>query len=88
MILISNDFCHKRKMYNFAPHNVLLAIAKNIAVLLMTDLCSGVTFILIYSQVFCNQHNRKKQLFYFVIIFHSFIVFFSLGEQKRLLSQT
>ncbi len=36
MILISNDFWHKRKMYNFDPYDVLLAIATNIAVLLMT----------------------------------------------------
>ncbi len=36
MILISNDFWHKRKMYNFDPYNVLLAIATNIPVLLMT----------------------------------------------------
>ncbi len=36
MILISNDFCHKIKMYNFDSYNVLLAIATNIPVLLMT----------------------------------------------------
>ncbi len=30
MILISNDFCHKIKMYNFDSYNVLLAIATNI----------------------------------------------------------
>ncbi len=36
MILISNDFWHIIKMYNFAPYNVLLAIVTNIAVLLMT----------------------------------------------------
>ncbi len=36
MILISNDFWHKIKMYNFEPYNVLLSIATNIAVLLMT----------------------------------------------------
>ncbi len=36
MIVISNDFWHKIKMYNFDPYNVLLAIATNIAVLLMT----------------------------------------------------
>ncbi len=36
MILISNDFWHKIKIYNFDPYNVLLAIATNIAVLLMT----------------------------------------------------
>ncbi len=26
----TNDFWHKRKMYNFNPYNVLLAIATNI----------------------------------------------------------
>ncbi len=31
-----NDFWHKRKIYHFDPYNVLLAIATNIAVLLMT----------------------------------------------------
>ncbi len=36
MILISNDFCHKRKMYNFDRYDALLAISTNIAVLLMT----------------------------------------------------
>ncbi len=36
MIIISNDFCHKIKIYNFEPYNVLLSIATNIAVLLMT----------------------------------------------------
>ncbi len=36
MILISNDFWHKIKIDNFGPYNVLLAIATNIAVLLMT----------------------------------------------------
>ncbi len=36
MILISNDFWHKIKMYNFDPYDVLLVIATNIAVLLMT----------------------------------------------------
>ncbi len=30
------DFWYKGKMYNFDPYNVLLAIATNIAVLLMT----------------------------------------------------
>ncbi len=37
MILISNDFCHTIKIYNFDPYNALLVIATNIAVLLMTD---------------------------------------------------
>ncbi len=35
-IYLLSDFCHKIKMYNFEPYNVLLAIATNIAVLLMT----------------------------------------------------
>ncbi len=34
--LYSNDFWLKRKIYNFDPHNVLLAIATNIPVQLMT----------------------------------------------------
>ncbi len=37
MILISNDFWLIIKMYNFESYNVLLSIATNIAVLLMTD---------------------------------------------------
>ncbi len=36
MILISNDFWYKIKMYNFDPYNVLLVISTDIAVLLMT----------------------------------------------------
>ncbi len=36
MILISNDFCHKIKIYNFDSYDVLLVIATNISVLLMT----------------------------------------------------
>ncbi len=36
MILISNDFWHEIKMYNFEPYNVLLSISTNIPVLLMT----------------------------------------------------
>ncbi len=32
----ANDFWHKRKMYNFNPYNVLLAIATNILQRLMT----------------------------------------------------
>ncbi len=31
-----NDFWHKRKIYNFDPHNLLLAIATNIPMQLMT----------------------------------------------------
>ncbi len=37
MILISNDFWHNSKIYNFEPYNLLLSISTNIAVLLMTD---------------------------------------------------
>ncbi len=32
----SNDFWHKRKIDHFEPYNVLLAIATNIPVLIMT----------------------------------------------------
>ncbi len=44
MILISNDFGHKRKIYNFDPYNVLLSISTNILMLLMTDYGSRVTY--------------------------------------------
>ncbi len=37
LILISNDFWHNSKIYNFEPYNLLLSISTNIAVLLMTD---------------------------------------------------
>ncbi len=31
-----NDFCHKRKMYNFDPYNIFLSIATNISQRLKT----------------------------------------------------
>ncbi len=40
-------FCHKRKMYNFDPYSVLLSIATNIAVLLMTVLQGHVLLLLL-----------------------------------------
>ncbi len=46
MILISNDFWHKIKMYNFDSYSVLLAIATNIPVLF---LCCRVT---------CRRHSH------------------------------
>jgi len=49
-------FCHKIKMYNFDPYSVLLNIAKNIAVLLMTaSVLQGhiCIYIVLYS-VFCT----------------------------------
>ncbi len=39
MILISNDFWLIIQMYNFDSYNVVLSIATNIPVLLMTDMC-------------------------------------------------
>ncbi len=50
MILISNDFCHKIKMYNFDSYSVLLSIDTNIAVLLMAVL-QGHSIVIL---------NRKK----------------------------
>ncbi len=49
MILISNDFWHKRKIDNFDSYNVFLSIATNIHVLLMTDfVLQGHVFNYIY----------------------------------------
>jgi len=43
MILISNDYWHERKMYNFEPYNVLLVIAAYDGTLLLwRDDCVGV----------------------------------------------
>ncbi len=39
----ANDFWHKRKMYNFNPYNVLLAIATNIPQRLNTGFVVQVT---------------------------------------------
>ncbi len=40
-----NDFWHKRKIYNFDPYNVFLAIATNKPQRLKTVLCSRVTYL-------------------------------------------
>ncbi len=54
MILISNDFWHKRKMYNFYTFNVLLAISTNIPALLF--LCPRVTYFKISQCKFLSVH--------------------------------
>ncbi len=48
LYLIFNDFWYKRKMYNFGPNNVLLAIATNIPVVLKTGF------------VLQNKHSSKS----------------------------
>ncbi len=50
-LIYPNDFWHKRKIDNFDPYNVLLAIAKNIPVPLMTG--------------FVVQGHKCNQLHYF-----------------------
>ncbi len=56
----SNDFWHKRKMYNFDPYNVLLAIATNIPVLLMTAfVLLGHIFIYIPIYIFSVKYLLK-----------------------------
>ncbi len=58
MILISNDFWHKIKMYNFNPNNVLLSISTNIAVLLMTaSVLQGHFYLL------CTHRRQIKAVF-------------------------
>ncbi len=47
-----NDFWHKRKIYNFDPYNVFLAIATTIPVLLMTGFVfQGHTFCIFWLQM-------------------------------------
>ncbi len=69
MILISNDFCHKRKIDNFEPYNVLLAIATNIAVLLMTASVTfyNLTFLLI-QWIYCILKRKMDSLHFGKII--------------------
>ncbi len=56
MILISNDFLHKRKINNFEPYDVLLSIATNIPVLIL-QICFVLQghnkYIYIYIGHFC-----------------------------------
>ncbi len=54
MILISNDFWRKIKLYNFYPYNALLSIATNIPVLLMT------AFVL-QGHLFINLNTSTKR---------------------------
>ncbi len=58
MILISNDFWHTIKINNFDPYNVLLAIATNIPVLLMTSLCSRDMDIYFLCKM--PEHHRRQ----------------------------
>ncbi len=47
LYLISYVFWHKRKIYNFDPYNVFLAIATNMPVLFMTGFVGSHTHICI-----------------------------------------
>ncbi len=59
MILISNDFWHKRKINNFDPYNVLLSIATNIHVLRMTaSVLQGHKYEALYS---LHQARKDKR---------------------------
>ncbi len=61
MILISNDFWHNRKYDNFDSYNVLLDIATNIPVLLMT------AFVLrdhIYIYIYTEYAYKQSQLLF------------------------
>ncbi len=55
MILISNDFWHKRKMYNFDPYNVFLAKYSCAA---YDCACAPGTQILMF-----NKHIKPEQRF-------------------------
>ncbi len=66
----------KRKMYNFDPYNVLLAIATNIPVLLMTAfVLQGHTYIYMCYQTINRIQNKR---FYFCIFLYMFYTTFFL----------
>ncbi len=50
-------FLHSIKMYNFEPYNVLLAIATNIPVLLMTAFVTH-----LYNSAVSMMHITREQL--------------------------
>ncbi len=77
----ANDFWHKRKMYNFNPYNVLLAIATNILQRLKTgfvlqarvtnvklglgDMAKNIITIIIFISVDIDNYHDKCQIFIF-----------------------
>ncbi len=63
MILISNDFWHTIKMYNFDPYNVLLVISINIAVLLMTASVLQIHILLNKLEQRRNAEKKRKRCF-------------------------
>ncbi len=73
MILISNDFWHTIKMYNFDSYSVLLSIATNIAVLLMTAfvLHSVILVSIRYCYCFINILSYLK-IYIFSLFFYCF----------------
>ncbi len=58
LYIISNDFWHKIKRYNFDSYNVLLVIATNIPVLLMTAsvLQGHISVTLYYMEQFSTKY--------------------------------
>ncbi len=68
MILISNDFWNKIKMYNCDPYNVLLAISTNIAVLLMTA---------------SVLQGHKLTLKTFRIFFQKYLIFYVSNQKSK-----
>ncbi len=70
LYLISNDFWHTRKIDNFDPYNVLLAIATNIPVLFMT--CSVVRGHILIKTLFigllADAHNAAPVSSFTVLV--------------------
>ncbi len=99
MILISNDFWHKIKMYNFDSYSVLLSISTNISVLLIT--ASVLHSVILVSIRYCYRFINilsylKKQIFslffycfckliymYLWLLIMSVLVIFVPNEQEK-----
>ncbi len=67
-----NDFWHKRKINNFDPYNVLLAIATNIHVLLMTAfVLQGHIFLFILAPLRFSSSATLLLLLFLMTIKHT-----------------
>ncbi len=71
-LIYYNDFWNKRKIYSFDPHNVFLAFATNILMLLMTGSASQISVILI-NLFFIRMSTKQNFLFITKLIINKYL---------------
>ncbi len=75
-ILYPNDFWHKIKNYNVDPYNVLLAIATNIPVLLMTGFVLQGHILSPRLQLFDQKYSKTVLLLNIITIKYNYFLFY------------